>query len=206
MKGDFHVRFCENPRVKLPWVTRLWPMLLGQMRLLITILTFVTSVSLGQSEKVECLDSPDKFELFNRHIKYSTPEQVKPTDNFLADTIYLQVDLTKSVKYDYLIKGIQVLIINTTDKELTFSDDGVLELFCQAKNNNGDWVDIEGRKMPWNCWGKTLTLDKQSYYKAVVPCYNGGIQTEMRYRFTVSGKEYFSDKFVGTINEGQIKD
>ncbi len=28
MKGDFHVRFCENLRVKLPWVTRLvamWP-------------------------------------------------------------------------------------------------------------------------------------------------------------------------------------
>jgi len=24
MKGDFHVRFCENLRVKLPWVTRLW--------------------------------------------------------------------------------------------------------------------------------------------------------------------------------------
>ncbi len=23
MKGDFHVRFCENLRVKLPWVTRL---------------------------------------------------------------------------------------------------------------------------------------------------------------------------------------
>ena len=24
MKGDFHVRFRENLRVKLPWVTRLW--------------------------------------------------------------------------------------------------------------------------------------------------------------------------------------
>lgn len=177
----------------------------GQMRLRIAILTFVTSVSLGQSDKAECLDSPDKFELFNRHIKYSTPEQIKPTDNFIADTIYLKVDLDKNVKYDYLIKGIQVLIINTTDRELTFSDDGVLELFCQAKNNKGDWVDIEGRKMPWNCWGKTLTLNKQSYYKAVVPCYSGTIQTEMRYRFTVSGQEYYSDKFLGTINEGQIK-
>jgi hypothetical protein len=25
MKGDFHVRFCENLRVQLPRVTRLWP-------------------------------------------------------------------------------------------------------------------------------------------------------------------------------------
>ena len=23
MKGDFHIRFCENVRVKLPYVTRL---------------------------------------------------------------------------------------------------------------------------------------------------------------------------------------
>jgi len=27
MKGDFHERFCENLRVKLPWVTRLSPTL-----------------------------------------------------------------------------------------------------------------------------------------------------------------------------------
>jgi hypothetical protein len=25
MKRDLYVRFCENLRVKLPWVTRLWP-------------------------------------------------------------------------------------------------------------------------------------------------------------------------------------
>jgi hypothetical protein len=177
----------------------------GQMRQLIIVLTFVTSVSLGQSEKVDCLDSPDKLVLFNRHIKYSTSEQIKPTDNFLADTIYLKVDLEKSVKYDHLIKGIQILIINTTDNELTFSDEGILELFCQAKNTNGEWVDIEGRKMPWNCYGKTLTLNKQTYYKAIVPCYKGTIKTDMRYRFAVNDKIFYSDVFVGTVNEGQIK-
>ena len=175
------------------------------MRLLVTILTFVTSLSLGQSEKVECLDSPDKLELFNRQIKYSKPEQIKSTDNFLKDTIYLQVDLTKRVKYDYLIRGIQILIVNTTDSELTFSDDGVLELLCQAKNSKGEWVDIEGRKMPWNCSGKTMTLSKQSYYKAVVPCYKGTVQAEMRYRFAVSDKVFYSGIFWGTINEGQLK-
>jgi hypothetical protein len=175
------------------------------MKQLLIILTFITSVSFGQSANFECLDSSDKFELFNRHIKYTTPEQVKPSDKFLADTIYLKVELTKNVKYDYLIKGIEVLIINTTDNELTFTDDGVLELFCQAKNAKGDWVDIEGRKMPWNCWATTLTLDKQSYYRAIVPCYKGTIETEMRYRFTINGKVFYSDVFAGTINAGQIK-
>jgi hypothetical protein len=175
------------------------------MRLLIVFLAFVTSVSLGQSGNVECIDSPDKFELFNRHIKYSTPEQIKPTDNFLTDTIYLKVDLTKDVNYDYLIKGVQVLIINATENELTFSDDGVLELFCQVKNEKGDWEDIEWRKMPWNCYGKTLTLEKQSFYRSIVPCYKGTIETEMRYRFTVSKNVFYSDIFLGSINEGQLR-
>lgn len=176
-----------------------------QMRLLTITLTFLTLTSFGQSNQVECIDSPDKFTLFNRHIKYSTPEPIQPTDNFLSDTVYLKVELDKDVKYDYLIKGIQLLIINNSDSELTFSDDGILELFCQAKNIKGEWIDIEGRQTPWNCWGKSMTLDTQSYYKAVVPCYKGTVEATMRYRFVVRDKVFYSDEFIGTINEGQIK-
>ena len=50
MKGDFHVRFRENLRVKLPWVTRLAASFFGTMKQLqLTILlTLITISSFGQ--------------------------------------------------------------------------------------------------------------------------------------------------------------
>ncbi len=99
----------------------------------------------------------------------------------------------------------QILLINTTDGDLIFSNDGVLELFCQAKSAKGDWVDIEGRRMPWNCYGKMLTLNNHSYYKAIVPCYKGTIETDLRYRFAVCDRIFYSDIFAGTVNVGQIE-
>ncbi len=125
-------------------------------------------------------------------------------DKFLRDTVYLWVDKSKEVRYDYLIKGIQIYVINTSPKEIYFGDDGVIELYCQAKNENGNWLDIENRKTTWNCYGKTLALPSNTFYQAVAPCYQGNITSIMRYKFIAGNREFYSNEFIGEINPGQL--
>lgn len=167
----------------------------------------VVSVSVGQQRTsgVECLDETGKFELFNRQIKYkATPIPITDSDGFISDTIYLKVDLSLEVKYDYLIKGIRILVINNTGNDLIFSDDGVITLFCQIKNEKGNWVDLEWRREPWNCYGATMTLGKKSYFEAVAPCYKGTKEGTLRYRFVVRNKIYYSNEFLGQVNPWQL--
>jgi hypothetical protein len=176
------------------------------MRQLITILLTIVSLStFGQEKELECLDTPDQLNLFKQPLKYdSTPTPIEDTTSFLPDSIYLVVDLTKEIKYDYLIKGIRIYVVNTTDKDLVFDASGILDIICQAKNETGQWTDIETRYSGWHNIPTSGTLTRKSFYKAVMPCYKGTVETTLRYRFRTGDKSYYSNEFPGTINSGQL--
>lgn len=174
-------------------------------RVIFLCFLFPSAHTQAQKSKLECVKSPDQFTLFVPQIKSkSQPVLISEKEKFLEDTVYLLVDKSKEVQYDYLIRGIQIFVINTSQKEIFFGDEGVIELYCQAKNEKGKWVDIENRKAAWNCYGKSLALPSNAYYQAVAPCYQGTTSTVMRYKFITGDNEYYSNEFIGEINPGQL--
>jgi hypothetical protein len=191
-----------RPRLKLK---RCGQCLLKMRQLITILLTIVSLSTFGQEKELECLDTPDQLNLFKQPLKYdSTPTPIEDTTSFLPDSIYLVVDLTKEIKYDYLIKGIRIYVVNTTDKDLVFDASGILDIICQAKNETGQWTDIETRYSGWHNIPTSGTLTRKSFYKAVMPCYKGTVETTLRYRFRTGDKSYYSNEFPGTINSGQL--
>lgn len=191
-------------RILVEQIQTLWPML-KMTRLTTILLTTISLLTFGQEKELECLDTPNQLNLFKQPLKYDkAPTPIEGTTDFLQDSIYLVVDLTKNVKYDYLIKGVRIYVVNTTDKDLVFEAGGIVDIICQAKNGQGTWVDIETIFSGWNCLPRSGTLTKQSFYKAVMPCYKGTIEASLRYRFRAGDKSYYSNEFLGTINPGQL--
>src|SRR5688572_11303947 len=110
-------------------------------RLTTILLTTISLLTIGQEKELECLDTPNQLNLFKQPLKYDkAPTPIDGTTDFLQDSIYLIVDLTKKVKYDYLIKGIRIYVVNTTDKDLVFDASGLVDIICQAKNETGQWT------------------------------------------------------------------
>ena len=177
------------------------------MKKLLTLLFILIAFasSRAQLKGATCLNTKSPFELFNRQIKLNAkPIHVSNLENLIADSIYLEVQFDNNISYDYLIKGVKVLIVNTTNRDLEFLDEGTIELICQANDTSGEWYDIEGRPTLWNCWATYKTLPEKSYYEAVAPCYDGGEEYKLRYRFTVDDQTYYSNEFMGRINSSQL--
>jgi TonB-dependent SusC/RagA subfamily outer membrane receptor len=103
MKGDFHVRFCENLRVKLPWVTRLCAMP-KEMKGLLTILFILTSLTVTGQSILDSLiltkEQSDKWIL-----KVENEAKPKQLDlirqRILLDTnIYIRQIFADGIKFD----------------------------------------------------------------------------------------------------------
>lgn len=163
-----------------------------------------SGLCIGQTDQVDCLDSQNRLTLFNRNIRDTVSISLAQETEYLTDSIYMKVNLEPFIKYDYLIKGVQIELINTKSNSISFFD-GVLNLVCQAKIEGNNWVDIEFWAQPWDYDGvPRITLRSNSSLKAVSPCYRGTLKAALRFRLEVNNATYYSNEFAGRINPGQL--
>jgi hypothetical protein len=167
----------------------------------IMTLAFVIMMMSVYAQPVSCLDSYDKLKLFRKSV---VSTELRPTMD-ISDSMYLVVNRHADVRYDYGIKGIEVLLVNPTEEEIVFPSSGILPLFCQAKNSNGEWIDLERLPADWNCYGNTTLLPSRAVLHMIMPCYAGPLETMLRFRMEVGKSAVYSLPFPGNINAEQLK-
>lgn len=176
------------------------------MRALLILLLLSTSLSFGQTRTPECLDLSFQFELFNWSIKpNSKVKLLSDLENYLRDTVYMKVNFTKNVSYDYDIKGIAIEVINSKTHDFEFSNSNQPDLICEVKYKN-KWINLEKRKESWCCIPRSFVIPPNSYVTAILPCYAGTEIVTMRFRFSTHNGVMYSDEFTGTINPALLKE
>ena len=112
MKGDLHVRFCENAGVKLPCVTRLAVIvnkILPMTKSTVIILLTMTMISCGRTQKIEDLKKKYIFDDLNIYIENPLPTDNNP-DRYSIDNKAYKINRKFIFDY-YIIKGSDTLKI-----------------------------------------------------------------------------------------------
>lgn len=108
--------------------------------------------------------------------------------------------------------GMKVYLYNTTSDTVFFSaQDSRLTMKVQAKDEKGEWTDIEYLPSSW-CGNSyhTLFLPPNHYWEFDSPVFEGSFQTEMRVtayyypEFDGEAVQIFSNTYAGSVNPGQF--
>ncbi|MEQ9165040.1 MAG: hypothetical protein RLO12_02185 [Fulvivirga sp.] len=173
------------------------------MKYLTIILTLLSFTSYGQQS--QCLDSNSGFE----HFKIAVDYDYKVFHNYSQTSeqadLKLKVIQNEHVKYDYLIDGIRLHLINFSDSSIVrsvcFKD---VTLICQIKKDNGEWLNLENPIPESFCSSGipyfNVTLNKGDYLKLKAPCHSGENKVTMRYELTFTDFTIYSDEFEGYTN------
>lgn len=110
----------------------------------------------------------------------------------------------------------RVTLSNLTEKEIKFpAQDSRLYMKVQAKDEDGNWKDIEYLPNSW-CGNSyhSLTLEKNYYWNFETPKYTGGFKTKLRIELAYENLEskdkenneiiVYSNEYDGSINPGQF--
>ncbi len=127
------------------------------------------------------------------------------------DDFLMLIDTTEKLNYLKKYNGISLYIVNNTDEmAITLSLDGSLPLVLQAKDNNGEWADIENSEADYcNTPGTLIFFAAHSFWKFVMPQYDGGFRTMLRVKMGVLDSDnncnfVFSNVVEGKINPSQF--
>jgi hypothetical protein len=125
----------------------------------------------------------------------------------------LWVDTSSWCTYAPGVAGYRTFIINDSKDTLLFdAQDSYLDLKLQARDQAGEWKDIEYRPPSW-CGNSyhSVFLPPQHYWESVIPCYEGAQRTKLRAVLSdgrkVSQKDdivLYSNEIDGSINPAQF--
>lgn len=146
------------------------------------------------------------------------PNKIK-SQKFPKNKISVIVNPTKLDTISEIYNGFNVYVVNNTTTNLNFSaQDSRLDMKVQAKNEDGQWRDIEYLPSSW-CGNSyhTLSLKPKYYWTFTTPNYEGEIKTKLRVelKYTDPAEEsekeqnikeitIYSNEYDGSINPGQF--
>jgi hypothetical protein len=111
----------------------------------------------------------------------------------------------KAVSFAYKYRGMRMLLINRTKREVEFpASDSRISILQEAQDSKGDWKPIEYLPFSW-CGNSShrVFLPAGHYWEFAAPVYTGTKKTKLR--FVLQGKQpLYSNEFEGSINPGQF--
>lgn len=132
---------------------------------------------------------------------------------FSANTLAVTIDTTKHYTFDEQYYGYQIFVSNTTSRDIVFSaNDSRINMILQALNSKGEWKDIQTPPTAScdRCHHK-IVLDQQSYWRFVMPDYEGEMPTKIRAKLVLTDKKnpkenevIYSNEIAGSINPAQF--
>lgn len=141
--------------------------------------------------------------------------EIKSTENQLS----VYVDIQKQEKFYDVSNGLGVYVLNASKEPVKFNaQDSRLYMKVQALDEDGKWKDIEYLPSSW-CGNSyhVLTLNANTYWKFVMPVYEGDYKTHLRVelkyidpmddspnRWEKKEITIYSNEFEGSINLAQF--
>ncbi len=123
------------------------------------------------------------------------------------------IDTGKSSMWFNYSRGLQVYIINDSKTKMLFpAENSRLNMIIQAKNNDGEWKDVEYLPHSW-CGNSyhTLYLPSQKFWSLTMPVYEGSTRTLLRAKLSykespAQEKEQYiySNEISGSVNPAQF--
>lgn len=107
----------------------------------------------------------------------------------------LIIDTTQETKWNKVYKGYNLFVVNSTDDTLYFdAQDSRIDLVLQAKDNKGEWKDIEYLPSSW-CGNSyhTLFLAPKQLWEFSIPKYEGHIRTSIRAKLFYKKELYLEE-------------
>ncbi|QHS60188.1 WG repeat-containing protein [Chitinophaga agri] len=134
-------------------------------------------------------------------------------EKFPLNTLAVTIDTTKMAMYDDKYRGYQIFVSNTTGRDVIFSaKNSCINMILQALNSKGEWKDIllPPTASCDKCSHK-IVLDPYSYWRFVMPDYEGEITTKIRAKLVLTDKKdpknkhvVYSNEIAGSVNPAQF--
>lgn len=121
------------------------------------------------------------------------------------NTNYIKVDTTDITVFADKFFGYKIQFINGTNDTIHIpTQDGRIKLIQQAKNEKGEWLDIE-KYINSFCGNSyyTLQMPPKHYQIFITPITKGNVKTKLRFRLNLKDTIIYSNEYYGTINQGQ---
>ena len=167
-----------------------------------------------QGKKTDKLNPPVAFSKTVSNYKPHKPRKLYKWVNKLFNSLYTRISFF-STAFNKEFNGKKIYISNTTIDTIYFRLDGNrLNLVMQAKDENGEWRDIETMRGYSTCGtgmqdGKALPPGH--YWSFRIPKYDGAFKTKFRMVLKQipdwaeeEGEVWYSNEFSGGVNLGQF--
>lgn len=139
------------------------------------------------------------------------PKQIASNMNVPQDAISLIAKPDEETVFAEKYKGIKLLLVNATNKEVGFASvDHLLYIVQEALDQDGKWKPIESFPNIRCGFGKYPTfLGANEYWEFAVARYSGKIKTKLRFHLYKERPEteqspIYSNEFEGNINAKQF--
>ncbi len=169
-----------------------------------------------QGKKDDALIKPFAFSKTLSNYKPHKPRKLNKWVNKLLNRVYARVSYFSTL-YNKEYEGKKIYISNTTNENMDFRlDNGRLTLIMQAKDEKGEWRNVEamnirgiaicgtGERRSW-------TLPPGHYWSFRIPKYDGVFKTKFRMVLKQfpdweeeEGQIWISNEFNGGVNPGQF--
>lgn len=146
-------------------------------------------------------------------VSRNVPEKITGMEPFPPNTFSMVIDTSSVDTFAHRYYGYKLYVSNATGNTVHFNaQDSRLYLKLQARNESGEWKDIEYLPSSWcgNSYHE-LQLEPNAYWSFTIPRYTGEMKTlvraELRYK---DGKDSHKEKFLysnvipASINPGQF--
>ncbi|MEO1260842.1 MAG: WG repeat-containing protein [Bacteroidota bacterium] len=152
------------------------------------------------------------------HSSYSPkkPRPLKWWQQYFSSSFHIRTSFSKNI-FNKKYEGLKIYISNYTDDTMDFqqSPGNRLHLIMQAKDENGEWRDIETMRGMAYCgtgFQPIASLPSGHYWSFNIPIYDGVFKTEMRMALHQNPFEkneekiiWYSNEFSGGVNPGQFE-
>jgi hypothetical protein len=187
------------------------------MRIQLAILSFLclSLITIAETNKLENLNIKFKLRGYcyagsisnksdiggfgkSKNMPVDFPAYYKPKDQQVKLIAFTNQKKTFNNKY----LGFTLILANSTTKDALYEGcDSRMSIIMQAKNEKGEWQNIEYLPSSW-CGNSyhTITLPKNKAWVFSAPKYHGNYKTQLRFKFG----QIFSNVFEGSINKEQF--
>ena len=135
------------------------------------------------------------------------PKAIGPGLNVERDKVYLLAKPDEETLFAEKYKGLQLLLINSTNAPVSFAaSDSRLYIVQEALDKDGQWKPVEYLPSSWcgNSYHHVF-LGANEYWEFAAARYMGTYRTKLRFRLDHDQIKIYSNEFEGSVNEGQFK-
>lgn len=135
------------------------------------------------------------------------PKRIDPADVSLREGVYLDVVGPAKEPFAGRFEGLEIRVVNNSRERLILpAYDSRLQLFQEARNEDGEWKPLEFFPRSW-CGNSrhNVYLEPGYYFSFITPKYRGPRKTRLRFVLFNVGEEIYSHEFDGGIDPAQFR-